>query len=312
MNRKIFASFGIVWVLGLVACGANSEQTNIAESPSVAASPSASIVTPTTSVSAEPEASPESEEVTPEVTESPVAEPVRTVAAPGTNCGLVTDNGNQSRAFVFGGDVTCDEALTVLREFQSQMTDHVNAQAGGSATLGDFTCIEESRSSRETGAYVTCTNPLTSAYIQQRSGIDPIPGYVADSTKYYASGNQHTYQYGFAPAGASQGTFGCGINLGGLGVVCEITQANGAVSGSPVGGYIKTWKVTMNPNAGVLIEEGGLQGPSETTSQSTALDIGTVINFNGVSCQALSSESVRCIGQNGAGFTISPQGVSQP
>ena len=280
MNRKIFASFGIVWVLGLTACGANLGQTNVAESPSVASSPSASIVTPTTSVSAEPEASPESEEVTPEVTESPVAEPARVVAAPGTNCGLITDNGNQSRAFVFGGDVTCDEALTVLREFQSHMTDHVNAQAGGSAILGDFTCNEESRSSRETGAYVTCTNPLTGAYIQQRSGIDPIPGYVADSTKYYASGSQHTYQYGFAPAGASQG-------------------------------YIKTWKVTMNPNAGVLVEEGGLQGPSETTSQSTALDIGTVINFNGVSCQALSSESVRCIGQNGAGFTISPQGVSQ-
>ncbi|MDY6051402.1 MAG: hypothetical protein SPI83_03210, partial [Rothia sp. (in: high G+C Gram-positive bacteria)] len=71
------------------------------------------------------------------------------------------------------------------------------------------------------------------------------------------------------PASTS-GSFGCGITMGGLSVVCE------------------------------------------TTSQSTALDVGTVINFNGVSCQAVSADSITCIGTDGAGFTISPDGVTQP
>lgn len=153
---------------------------------------------------------------------------------------------------------------------------------------------------------------MNNAYIQLRSGIAPIPGPVADASQYYSTVAQSTYDYGFAPAGSSMGTFGCGINMGGLGVVCEITQTNGAVAGNPIGGYVKTWKVTMNPSAGVVVEEGGLQGPSETTSQSTALDVGTVINFNGVSCQAISADSIKCIGADGAGFTISPDGVTQP
>lgn len=72
----------------------------------------------------------------------------------------------------------------------------------------------------------------------------------------------HIYVYGFAPAGASMGTFGCGITMGGLGVVCETTQTNGAVAGNPIGGYVKTWKVTMNPSAGVVVEEGAR--PSQT------------------------------------------------
>ncbi len=153
---------------------------------------------------------------------------------------------------------------------------------------------------------------MNNAYIQLRSGIAPIPGPVADASQYYSTVAQSTYDYGFAPAGSSMGTFGCGINMGGLGVVCETAQTNGAVAGNPIGGYVKTWKVTMNPSAGVVVEEGGLQGPSETTSQSTALDVGTVINFNGVSCQAISADSLKCIGADGAGFTISPDGVTQP
>lgn len=315
MPSKLFVSCTAIALLGLVACGSNAHQTESSESPttevansaSASVSPSSASTVATSSASAS-NAETASSESSPEVT----SEAAVALAAPGTDCGLAKSIGVQSHIYVFGGQVSCDEAIDVMQSFLPSMTDGSVGQARAQVALGDYTCQESDSSSRITGAYATCTNPVNNAYIQLRSGIAPIPGLVADTSQYYSTVAQSTYDYGFAPAGASMGTFGCGINMGGLGVVCETAQTNGAVAGNPIGGYVKTWKVTMNPSAGVVVEEGGLQGPSETTSQSTALDVGTVINFNGVSCQAVSADSIKCIGTDGAGFTISPDGVTQP
>lgn len=298
MRSKFFISCTAVALLGLVACGSNDSQAEPSEVPTTMVSSSASASSAETA----------STEPSPEVT----SEAATVLAAPGTDCGLAQSAGAQNHIYVFGGQVSCDEAVDVMQSFLPSMTDGSVGQTRAQVALGDYTCQESDSSSRITGAYATCTNPVNNAYIQLRSGIAPIPGPVADASQYYSTIAQSTYDYGFAPAGSSMGSFGCGITMGGLGVVCETTQTNGSVAGNPVGGYIKTWKVTMNPSTGVVVEEGGLQGPNETTSQSTALDVGTVINFNGVSCQAVSADSIKCIGTDGAGFTISPDGVTQP
>lgn len=315
MPSKLFVSCTTIALLGLVACGSNAHQAESSESStaeatnsaSASVSPSSTSTVATSSASAS-NAETASSEPSPEAT----SEAAVVLAEPGTDCGLAQSAGAQNHIYVFGGQVSCDEAVDVMQSFLPSMTDGSVGQARAQVALGDYTCQESDSSSRITGAYATCTNPVNNAYIQLRSGIVPIPGPVADTSQYYSTVAQSTYDYGFAPAGASMGTFGCGINMGGLGVVCETAQTNGAVAGNPIGGYVKTWKVTMNPSAGVVVEEGGLQGPSETTSQSTALDVGTVINFNGVSCQAVSADSIKCIGTDGAGFTISPDGVIQP
>lgn len=318
MRTKVFVSCTAVALLGLVACGSNGSQAEPSESPTttVSSSASASVSTsPTTSaaaVSTDSPSTPSAETASSEPSPEATSEAAVVLAAPGTDCGLASSTGSQNHIYVFGGQISCDEALDVMQSFLPSMTDGSAGQALAQVALGDYTCQESDSSSRITGAYATCTNPVNNAYIQLRSGIAPIPGPVADASQYYSTVAQSTYDYGFAPAGSSMGTFGCGITMGGLGVVCETTQTNGSVAGNPVGGYIKTWKVTMNPSTGVVVEEGGLQGPNETTSQNTALDVGTVINFNGVSCQAVSADSITCIGTDGAGFTISPDGVTQP
>lgn len=319
MRRKIFLSIGVATLFGLTACGSGVDSADPSSSTSVAVSPKSAKTSDAafaSSTSDEPTNQVVSTEPTADVTSEPSAPQTVTTsqknAAPGTDCGLAASTGSQNHIYVFGGQVSCDEAVDVMQSFLPSMTDGSVGQARAQVALGDYTCQESDSSSRITGAYATCTNPMNNAYIQLRSGIAPIPGPVADASQYYSTVAQSTYDYGFAPAGASMGTFGCGINMGGLGVVCETAQTNGAVAGNPIGGYVKTWKVIMNPSAGVVVEEGGLQGPSETTSQSTALDVGTVINFNGVSCQAVSADSIKCIGTDGAGFTISPDGVTQP
>ncbi|WP_237201980.1 hypothetical protein [Rothia nasimurium] len=190
------------------------------------------------------------------------------------------------------------------------MTDNIGAQGPGSAEIGGFTCQESNRTSRETGTYATCVNAVTAAYVELRGGVEPIPGLVADSSLYTVS-NVSGAAYAFTPTGSQGGLLGCST-LSGADVTCEIVRPNDTVAGNPVGGYIKTWKVSMDPVNGVRVEEGGTQQGLPVSTEARSLDVGTTINFLGFSCQPLSTESIMCVGSSGHQFTISPAGVTQP
>lgn len=321
MSRKIMVSVGLTALVALAGCG-GQEVAEPASQPSSSASTAVTSAASTASSgTSAPTPSDESTSESPEATSSPTmsqessasspsselptAQP-QVVASPGTNCGVADSGSSLANVYVFGGQVSCDEALETVRTFLPSMTDDIGAQGAGSLAFGDYTCQESDRTSRETGTYATCTNPVNHAYIQLRTGVEPIPGLVADASTYSVSGLSGV-SYSFTPAGSALGTFGCST-LGGLDVTCEIIQRNPAAPG-----YAKTWKVSMDPVKGVVAEEGGAQGPTVHMAAAKPLDIGTTINFIGFSCQADSAESIRCIGGGeGNSFTISPDGVTHP
>lgn len=323
MRRHLFASVGLVALLGLTACGAGSNQADsfasasASASPSVSASAAATASAPASPTAAESPAGPSAEPTvtpTPEPTataptsQAPIAS--QQLAAPGTNCGVADASRTTNSVYVFGGQVSCDEALSTMRAFLPSMTDNIGAQGPGSAEIGGFTCQESNRTSRETGTYATCINAVTAAYVELRGGVEPIPGLVADSSLYTVS-NVPGAAYAFTPTGSQSGLLGCST-LSGADVTCEIIRPNDTVPGNPVGGYIKTWKVSMDPVNGVRVEEGGTQQGLPASTEARPLDVGTTINFLGFSCQPLSTESITCVGSSGHQFTISPAGVTQP
>lgn len=157
MRRHLFASVGLVALLGLTACGVGSNQADSSASssasPSVSASASASASAPASPTAAESTAATSAEPTvaaTPEPTaaapssQAPAAS--QQLAAPGTNCGVADASRTTNSVYVFGGQVSCDEALSTMRAFLPSMTDNIGAQGPGSAEIGGFTPRSERES----------------------------------------------------------------------------------------------------------------------------------------------------------------------
>lgn len=308
MPNKLFVSCTTIALLGLVACGSNAHQaessesstTEVANSASASASPSSASTVATSSASAS------NAETALAEASSPASDKASgSVAVPGTNCGLAEDDGYDFSAYtyVFGGPVSCKEALETVRGYW-ETRKATGADWTQSISVGSYRCEGNERMSPVTGTTVRCTDPISGGYIHERLGVEPIPGYIAEPHSFYIGQQNSDFYYAWS-ADVISGQLACGTQSG-TEVTCEVIQRNPAATG-----YLKTWRVMFGATGKIEISEGGTQDSLAGLYNAQPLDVGTTLNFIGFSCQPQAANKMQCMGENGAGFTISPDGVTQ-
>ncbi len=303
--RKSLFSAGICLLFSLTACSSNQVESSGTDSPqpsTVAASesPEVTVSEETSPAQTSPEqpspAAPSPVQTAP-TTNASSEESTAEVAAPGTKCGS-TEGSNT--VFVFGGPVSCDTALGVMNEFEPLMTGHVGGLSGATELIQNtYTCQESSQQSRDTGTYAVCKGEQ-GEHFELRTGMDVLPGPVANTEEYFTAEGGTAFSYAFNIAGGSS-VFACSVNGGAL-VECETLQRGHE--------YGPTWKVSMDAESAAVPSEGFRNDPTLAMLYAKPLDVGTTINFQAVSCQPETTDSIRCINPNGNGFVISPDGVS--
>lgn len=322
MNPRIFAVAATLTLL-LSACGgqipstqssdaqSSSSASSVSASASASQTPEATLSTseapttqapeptaeaptdePTTAepTSAEPaSAAPTTAESTTEAAQSTVADPV------GTNCGKIDRPNAAVSTVILGGTTSCATATTVMNKFYDTMN------STPSQTIDGFTC-QMKPLYRETGTYAVCTEPSSAAYVEMRSETPALSGPVADAEAFYDSTGR---VISFRPGGNTSAV-SCAVENG-LAIECdgfshESTPDQGAAA----------WNVKMTAGQQPVVQEGRTQGGVyKSFMYAKPLDIGTVVNFQGGSCKALSIGSIECAVYGGGHFILSDQGVQQ-
>lgn len=315
---------GLVAVAALALSGCSS--ANDVAAPAPETSPASSSAAPSTAPAAQTtptalassSAAPTTQEPAP-TTEAPAPLPTpeqtspapaeeaanpQAVAAPGTKCGTISGESIPMVTYVFGGDVSCATALEVTQEYRAQVMAGIDPTNNRDMTVENiqgYTCSSGrgmmGAVSIIGGQIGICTNSATAGYLEIREdGERILPGFTASPYSHLSPGDSGIDVAFQTPSGQvqCQGTFSSSDDT--RPITCTVAASDG--------GYHQASLSSTGPAAATR------SSSSQAVLKDAPLDVGTSLNFMGMSCQPQSEDSVRCVNAE-HGFLISPAGVVQ-
>lgn len=279
---------------------APATQTTPAALASSSAAPTTQEPAPTTEA---PAPLPTPEQTSPAPAEEAAPNP-QAVAAPGTKCGTISGESIPMVAYVFGGNVSCATALEVTQEYRAQVRAGIDIRNNRDMTVENiqgYTCGSGrglmGAVSVIGGQIGICTNAVTAGYLEIREdGERILPGFTASPYSHLFPGDSGIKVVFQTPSGQvqCQGTFSSSDDT--RPITCTVAASDG--------GYHQASLSSTGPAAATR------SSSSQAVLKDAPLDVGTSLNFMGMSCQPQSEDSVRCVNAS-HGFLISPAGVIQ-
>lgn len=333
--KRFLPALAAVAVLALSGCGSSSSDESLLDkTPTTSAASSSASASPTSSPSpAKTSASPTptAEETSAEPTTEPSAEPTSeapkeapaseakqggapqtnltgsgsALVEPGTRC----DDGSAYVPYVFGGTVSCDEAI----KYMDGLRNTPPQSQGWTITYAEdgYECSFD-RAPQHQGAYNSygiCRNAANGAYIETKPAwMNILPGHVADPKEYYSAGSSYDVAFKSPDQSVS-----CAGSIS-QGMSCATVSAQ---QGDPSAVDIVTANVRVDPSTGAITapvtarETRSQDVTPEMSAAQKVLDAGTTMNVVGVSCRSDSDSAVICVAPNSTGFTISRDGVTK-
>lgn len=278
---------------------APAAQTTPAATASSSAAPTTQEPAPTTEA---PAPLPTPEQTSPVPAEE-AANP-QAVAAPGTKCGTISGESIPMVTYVFGGDVSCATALEVTQEYRAQVRAGIDPSYNRDMTVENiqgYTCSSGRGMMGAVniigGQIGICTNSATAGYLEIREdGERILPGFTASPYSHLLQGGSGIDVAFQTPSGQvqCQGTFSSSDDP--RPITCTVAASDG--------GYHQASLSSTGPATATR------SSSSQAVLKDAPLDVGTSLNFMGMSCQPQSEDSVRCVNAE-HGFLISPAGVIQ-
>lgn len=206
--------------------------------------------------------------------------------------------------YVFGGDVSCATALEVTQEYRAQVRAGIDPSYNRDMTVENIQGYTCSSGRGMMGAVNTiggqigiCTNAVTAGYLEIREdGERILPGFTASPYSHLFHGDSGIDVAFQTPSGTvqCQGTFDSSNDDSPI--TCTVFSIGGEYNQASLS---RTGAATGSPSSS-----------SVPVKHEAPLDVGTTLNFMGMSCQPQSEDSVRCVNAS-HGFLISPAGVIQ-